>query len=252
VSVTTETHDRVRVISLNRPERHNALDDAALDQLEAAMSDAYADPGVDVLLLRGEGRSFCSGRDTADISDSAAGEGSEETDLQFIRRHQDIRLSQVFAAKPIVAAVKGNVLGGGLELALGADIRVGSTDLQMAFPEVHYGLTSDSGGSVLATMLAGPSRAKLMLMTGRRVDGDTALLWGLVDELVAPEDLDTTALDLCRDIASKSSSAVQVTKELVNTAWQGAVRSTMRAELFAQVALFSSAEHVALTKRFAR
>lgn len=247
--VLIETRDRVRLISFNRPERHNAMDDAALDQFGVALAAAAADPGADVILLRGEGPSFCSGRDTSLIdSEGAAGE-SGGTDFEFIRRHQDHRLAQLDCVKPIVAALKGTVAGGGLEIALAADIRVAADDVRLSFPEIRYALTTDTGGSVLTTMLAGPSRAKLMLMTGRRVDAATALGWGLVDEVVPPDDLDEAALTLCREIAGHSNSAVQSSKQLVDQAWRGTVVNGIRAELHAQVAMFSSPEFASLARQ---
>lgn len=249
MALLVETRDRVRIISFNRPERHNALDDATLDEIAEAFRSAANDSGVDVILLRGEGRSFCSGRDTALIDDSGAAGDTGGTDYEFIRRHQDMRLAQLDSAKPIVGALKGTVAGGGLEFALASDIRIAATDIRLSFPEIKYALTTDSGGSVLTTMLAGPSRAKLMIMTGRRVDADTALRWGLVDEVVAPEELDERAFALCREIAKHSNSAVQTTKQLVDQAWRGAVVNGMRAELLAQVALFSSPEFSALTQQ---
>ena len=247
--VLTETRDRIRLISLNRPERHNAMDDAALDQFGQALAAAAADTEVDVILLRGEGRSFCSGRDTSLInSEGAAGE-SGGTDFEFIRRHQDHRLAQLDCVKPIVAALKGTVAGGGLEIALAADIRIAADDVRLSFPEIRYALTADTGGSVLATVLAGPSRAKLMLMTGRRVSAATALSWGLVDEVVSPDELDATALALCAEIAGHSNSAIQASKQLVDQAWRGTIMNGIRAELHAQVALFSSQEFAALMRQ---
>jgi enoyl-CoA hydratase/carnithine racemase len=166
--------DGVAVISLNRPERHNAIDDGLHDELAGAWQQVLADPAARVILLRGEGRSFCSGRDTSQLGERVAG----ESDLAFIRRHQQSQVMRLDSPKPVIAALRGHVLGGGLELALAADIRVAAADLRMAFPEIRYGLMSDTGGSPLATMLAGPSRAKWMLMTGKPVDADRALAWG--------------------------------------------------------------------------
>ena len=151
----------------------------------------------------------------------------------------------VACPKPIVAAVRGYALGGGLELALAADIRIAATDAQLAFPEVRYGLMTDTGGSAFATVLAGPSRAKLLAMTGRRIDAAKALAWGLVDEIVPPEELDQRALDLCHEIAGHSPSAVTMIKQVVDESWHATLHATSRAELLAQVALFASPEYLA-------
>ena len=224
--------DGVATVSLNRPERHNAVDDELHDALAEVWAEVLADPAARVILLRGEGRSFCSGRDTAQLGQRTAG----ESDLAFIRRHQHTRELQLASPKPVIAALRGHVLGGGLEMALAADIRIAATDVRMAFPEIRYGLMSDTGGSPLATMLAGPSRAKWMLMTGRRVDAERALAWGLVDEVAAA---------LAREIAAGPVDALAMIKQTVDGMWHGALHDALRAELLAQVALFGGAEYQA-------
>jgi enoyl-CoA hydratase/carnithine racemase len=231
--------DGVATISLNRPERHNAVDDELHDGLAAAWKEVAADPAARVILLRGEGPSFCSGRDTAQLGQRTAG----ESDLAFIRRHQDTRVLQLDSPKPVIAALRGHVLGGGLEMALAADIRIAATDLRMAFPEIGYGLMSDTGGAPLATMLAGPSRAKWMLMTGRPVDADRALSWGLVDEVVPPEQVDEVATALAREIAAGPADALAMIKQTVDGMWHGALHEAMRAELLGQVALFGGTDY---------
>ncbi|MCU1346202.1 MAG: 3-hydroxybutyryl-CoA dehydratase / 3-hydroxyacyl-CoA dehydrogenase, partial [Acidimicrobiia bacterium] len=116
---------------------------------------------------------------------------------------------------------------------------IAATDMRMAFPEIGYGLVTDTGGAPLTTMLAGPSRAKRMLMTGEAVDADTALRWGLVDEVVAPEELDAVAHRLCLRLAERPAQLLALSKLLVDQSWEAAVRTGMRAELVTQVALFS-------------
>jgi enoyl-CoA hydratase/carnithine racemase len=233
--------DGVATLSLNRPDRHNAVDDELHDQFGAAWAAAVADPQARVILLRGEGPSFCSGRDTKQLGERVAG----ESDFWFVRRHQRGRIAQLDCPKPVIAALKGAVLGGGCEIALGADIRIAAADVRMAFPEIHYGLMTDTGGTALATMLAGPSRAKLMVMSGRRIDADRALAWGLVDEVVAPEELDATALSLAKEIADKPAEALAMIKQTVDGMWDGPLRDALRGELLAQVALFGGEDYKA-------
>lgn len=233
--------DGVATISLNRPERHNAVDDELYRQLSGAWQRALADPAARVILLRGEGRSFCSGRDTGQLGQRVSG----ESDLEFIRKHIGTRVIQLDSPKPVVAALRGHVLGGGLELALAADIRIAASDVRMAFPEIRYGLMTDTGGSPLATMLAGPSRAKWMLMTGRPVDAERALAWGLVDEVVPPDQVDATAAELARDIAAGPPEALAMIKQTVDGLWHGPLHAALRSELLAQVALFGGADYQA-------
>lgn len=236
--------DGVATVSLNRPHRHNALDDALHERLAEIWREVQADDAVRVVLLRGEGRSFCSGRDTKQLGDRAAG----ESDLSFLRRHQQSRLTQLRSPKPMVAALRGHTLGGGLEMALAADIRIAASDVRMAFPEIRYGLMTDTGGSALATMLAGPSRAKWMLMTGRPIDARRALAWGLVDDVVEPEQLDETAAALAAEIAGRPPEALAMIKAAVDGMWDGPFRSALHAELLSQVALFGGEDYQARTR----
>jgi enoyl-CoA hydratase/carnithine racemase len=233
--VVVERADGVGTVSLNRPHRHNAVNDELHEALDAGFNEVAADPEVRVILLRGNGPSFCSGRDTAQLGRRVAG----EDDLSFLSRHQRSRLAQLECPKPIVAALRGHVLGGGLEIALACDMRIAAADVRLAFPEVGYGLVTDTGGAPLATMLAGPSRAKRLIMTGDPIDGSTALAWGLVDEVVAPDELDAVARSLCVRLASRPAQLLALAKQLVDQSWDAAVRAGMRAELVTQLALFS-------------
>ena len=233
-TVEVAVADGVGTISLNRPHRHNAVDDEMYEELQRVWAVVQDDARVRVVLLRGNGRSFCSGRDTAQLGERVAG----ESDLSFVRRHQRSRIGQLDSPKPVVAALRGHVLGGGLEIALTADVRIAASDVRLAFPEIRYGLMTDTGGSGLATILAGPSRAKWLLMTGTPVDADRALAWGLVDEVVAPADLDDTAVRLAREIATRPEGALAMIKATVDGMWHGQVHAALRAELLGQVALF--------------
>ena len=234
------THDGgVAIISFNRPERHNAINDEMGARWRTVVREAIADEEVRCLLLRGEGASFSSGRDTAQLGARAEG----ESDFAFIRRHQEIRLEMLDAPKPIVAALRGYVFGGAFEIALAADMRVASTDARLAFPEISFGLVTDTGGSQMLPPLIGPSKTKYLLMTGQQIDAATALAWGAVDFLVAPEELEASALQLAKRLASSPPQATMLAKSLVDQASAGTIRNGFRQELIAQVALFAGEEH---------
>lgn len=232
-------HDGVAVVSFNRPERHNALNDVMIEQWRAAVGEALADPATRCLLLRGEGPSFSSGRDLGELGRRARG----ECDADVVGAAQAANLALVEAAVPVVAAMQGHAIGGAFETALCADIRLAADDLRCSLPEIRSGLVPDTGASVLATALAGPSRAKLLMMTGRAIDAVTALAWGLVDEVVPATDLDTAAVELCRALAAAPPLAVRAAKRLVDAAWLGQLESGLKRELEAQVALFATADH---------
>lgn len=237
--VRHELLDGVAVVSFNQPTRHNALSDALIDRWCEVVRAAIADPAVRCILLRGEGPSFSSGRDTDELGQRTEG----ESDMEFIRRAQQIRLETLDAPKPVVAAVRGYVLGGAFEIALSADMRIAATDAVFAFPEIRFGLVADTGGTQLLTPLIGPSKAKYLLLSGDRVDAATAYGWGIVDWLVEPEELDAAALDLARRLAAAPPRAAAAAKQLVDQAWAGSIRNGIGQELLAQVALFSADEH---------
>jgi enoyl-CoA hydratase/carnithine racemase len=231
--------DRVAVISFNRPELHNAIDDETSEQWRAAMQESIRDEETRCILLRGEGPSFSSGRDTTQLGRRAAG----ESDRSFVRRHQEARLETLAAPKPVVAAVRGYALGGAFELVLSADMRIAATDAVFGFPEIRYGLVADTGGTQLLTPLIGPAKAKYLLISGDRIDADTALRWGVVDWVVEPDELDTAALDLARRLATAPPRAAATVKRLVDRAWASSVRTGIDEELIAQVELFAGEEH---------
>ncbi|GMU79258.1 MAG: enoyl-CoA hydratase [Acidimicrobiia bacterium] len=237
--VGSDVVDGVGIVSFNRPARHNAIDDAMGEAWADAVTASLSDPAVRCVLLRGEGPSFSSGRDTAQLGRRVAG----EHDYDFVRRHQRLREATLDATKPIVAAVRGYALGGGFEIALSADMRIAATDAQLGFPEIRYGLVPDTGGTQLLTALVGPARAKWLVISGARIGADEAHRWGVVDWVVEPDHLDVRALDLCRQLAAAPPTAAAMAKQLVDHAWRETVRSGMRAELLAQTALFAGEEH---------
>jgi enoyl-CoA hydratase/carnithine racemase len=238
-TVLTRNEDGVAIVSLNRPERHNALDDATAAELRAALAAAIESADARVILLRGEGPSFCSGRDTTQLGQRAR----DESDYAFVRRAQDGRLAMLDAPKPIVAALKGHVIGGGMEMALACDVRVAATDVKLRLPEVLYGILPDTGGTQLLGSLIGPSRTKYLVMSGDAIDGALAEKWGVVDFLVPPEELDARALAIAKRFAANAPLAVSMAKLLVDQQWADATRRGTRAELLAQAALFKSADY---------
>ena len=238
--VLTTVVDGVAVVSFNRPARHNAIDDELGRAWRAAVAFALADDSVRCLLLSGEGPSFCSGRDTAQLGARAGG----ESDVAFVAHAQEIRIAMLESPKPIVAAVQGHALGGGFETALGADMRIAAADAVFGFPEIAFGLMADTGGTQLLTPLIGPARAKYLLMTGARIDAAQALTWGVVDWVVPVAELRDAAMELARRLAAAPPTAVAFAKQLVDQAWAGTIRNGLRQEVVAQAALFASDDYL--------
>lgn len=231
--------DGVGIVSLNRPHRHNAIDDDTGAALGDAIDWAAGDPRVRCILLRGEGPSFTSGRDMAVLGHRAQG----ESDFEFVRRAQERSLALMEGPKPVVAALKGYALGGGFEMALRADLRVAAGDVKLGLPEIRYGLLPDTGGTQILTTLIGPERTKYLVMTGDRIGADEALAWGLVHRIVPVDELDAVALDLARRLAAGPPLALALAKQLVDQVFADAVRRGIRQELVAQTALFASEDY---------
>lgn len=237
--VLYEVIDGVGVITLNRPEVHNAMDDDAAALYKQVIDTALDDHRVRAVLLQGAGKSFCSGRDITMLGHRAR----DESDYHFVLRHQQKRLVVMDSPKPFIAALKGAAIGGGCEMALACDIRVADTTLKMALPEINYGILPDTGGTQLMTALIGPSRTKYMVMTGQRIDAQTALDWGAVDFVVAPEELEARALEIAKSIAAKPPIALAMAKTMIDQAHAGAIRNGIAQELLAQTALFKTEDY---------
>lgn len=237
--ITIEIRDNIGILTLNRPEKHNAINDEMGDALDACSELLYEDSAARVILLCGNGPSFCTGRDVSVLGRRA----KQESDFDFVRKFQDRRLRQLDCPKPLIAAIQGHVIGGGLEFALAADMRVAASDLTLSLPEINYGLLPDTGGTVLLTSLAGPSKAKYLVLSGKSIAADQALAWGIVDWVVEPDRLFEAAFAIARDIAKASPLNLAMGKQLVNMAWSERIRLGMRAELTAQTALFNSADY---------
>ncbi|MGN6689348.1 MAG: enoyl-CoA hydratase/isomerase family protein [Sphingopyxis sp.] len=237
--ILSERDGALRILTLNRPDRHNAMDDEMSALFRAALGDALEESDSSAILLRANGKSFCSGRDTTVLGQRAR----DESDFHFVRRAQEGRLLMQESTKPIIAALKGGAIGGGCELALAADIRISDTSLKMALPEILYGVLPDTGGTQMMTSLIGPSKTKYLVMTGKTIDAATALEWGAVDFVVASEELDAKALEIARDIAAKPPINLALAKELVNLMHGSTIRTGTRAELYAQSYLFKTDDY---------
>jgi enoyl-CoA hydratase/carnithine racemase len=234
----------VAVISLNRPERHNAVNESLRSALRDALAWAEADSRVGAVLLRGNGPSFCSGRDTTELGHRQDGDTHES----YIERVQANRLRQFEMRKPVLGAIHGAAYGAGAELSLAMDFRIAGEDLRLCLPEVNYGLVVDTGASVFATELAGPSRARWLIMSGEPVDAPTALGWGLVDWIVPNAQLHEAALRKAQLLASRPAQAVRHAKRLVNEPLEARLRSGLRRELLTQCLLFEGAEYKDITQ----
>lgn len=210
--VILEREGPVATLMLNRPTKLNAIDLAMLDALDAAAAELEVDRDVRVVLLTAAGeRAFCVG---ADISAWSAMEPLDVWRTLIPRGHQVFgRIARL--PQPVIAVLSGSVFGGGLELALHADLRVAAEGVEMALPEVGLGIVPGWGGTQRLTALVGLGRAKWMILSGNRVDATTAERWGLVQEVASAAELPDRVSALAGAIAGRAPLAVAFAKQLL-------------------------------------
>lgn len=234
----------VAEVRLNRPEKLNALDFETFDQLVEAGQALVARQGLRAVVLGGNGRSFSVG---IDLEALASGGASALSNLAA-RTHGDANLFQQVALQwrdlpvPVIAAIQGHALGGGMQLALGADIRIVAPDARLSIREVVWGLVPDMAGTVLLRQLVRSDVMRDLLFSGRIVTGEEALELGLATRLAA--DPLAAARQLAREIAASSPDAIRAAKRLVNAGNAGASDHDMLlAEAAEQQALLASDNH---------
>src|SRR4051812_14509090 len=210
--------DHVATVTLSRPDKHNALDGAMFQGLVAAAEEVATTEGVRAVVLHGEGRSFCSGLDIASLMS-----GPVQIDDLLERGGHRANLAQRVATDwidlpvPVVAALQGNVFGGGLQIALGADIRIAAPDAKLSVMESKWGLVPDMGITSTLPRLVRLDVAKELTYTARVVSGTEAAELGLVTR-VADDPL-ATAHELASEIAGRSPDAVRAAKRLYEESW---------------------------------
>ncbi|MDQ1431172.1 MAG: hypothetical protein QOF40_1774 [Actinomycetota bacterium] len=235
-------------VRLTRPEKRNALDREMFRAILAAAAQVAADPSVRAVVLSGEGKGFCAG---LDMSLFAAMAESEETqrslpatarvgtggrsEVDQLEQVSSIRIDAPRAVRvwtelraPVIAAVHGVAVGGGFQLALGADIRIVAPDAQLGAFEIRWGIVPDMCGTQLLPPLVGPDVAKDLMFTGRAVSGDEALRIGLATRVA--EEPRAAALELAAEIAGRSPAAIRVIKQLVDRSWGTTLDDGLRAE----------------------
>lgn len=244
--VVTEFEDGVAIVTLNRPDKLNALD---LDMFRAIGNAAQAlgsQKSLRAVILRGAGRAFCAGLDFASFAAMAGGSGGQE--LLERREGKLGNLAQHVAwvwqelPVPVIAAVHGVAFGGGLQIALGADLRIVAPDAQLSIMEIKWGLIPDMSGSQTLRRLVRLDVAKELTFTGRIVRGEEAVQLGLATRCAA--DPFAEALALAREIAGRSPDAIRAAKRLWNEATQLSVADGLALEQQLQLSLIGKPNQI--------
>ncbi|HEY6525098.1 MAG TPA: crotonase/enoyl-CoA hydratase family protein [Solirubrobacteraceae bacterium] len=243
--VLVEVAEHVATVTLTRADKHNALDVAMFEQIIAAADRLSSEPGVRAVVLHGAGPSFCSGLDVVSIM--AAGNGldglvervRDEVPNWFQRAaHAWLELPM-----PVIAAVHGTCFGGGLQIALAADVRIAAPDTRLSVMEVKWGLVPDMSITRTLPRLVGIDVAKELTFTGRVFDGEEAARLGVVTRVA--DDPAAAARELAAQIAARSPHAVRAAKRLYDESWTGETERTLALEAELQLGLIGSPNQLA-------
>jgi 2-(1,2-epoxy-1,2-dihydrophenyl)acetyl-CoA isomerase len=235
----TQLADGVLTLTLNRPDRLNAIDIEMLDALVGALEEAAADESVGAVVLAGAGRVFCAGADIGQMIDRTPADWEHIVDHYL----DPVRLIATME-KPVIARCHGDVVGGGLGLSLACDFRVGAQGSRYCAPFVNLGLAGcDMSAGYFLPRLIGMGRATDMMMTARFVDAEEAHAMGLISRLVPEAELDETVMDLARGFATGPTRALAFTKKAIRRSIDRDMENEFDYEIFVQVQCLQSEVH---------
>jgi enoyl-CoA hydratase len=238
--------DEIAIVTLNRPDRLNAMSRQLWDDLRATLDSAAADPATKVLIMTGEGRAFSAG---ADLKESKT--RSKEEYRAYLVTVQAISKQLLHLSKPTIAAINGYALGSGCELALACDVRIAAEEAQMGFPEAKVTSSVTGGGLSLIQDLIGPARARELLFTGEFIGGKEAERIGLVNRSVPLATLMEAAGEMAHKIANNSPFSISTIKKGLQAAKSGmSLEDLLDYEIEACLACVSTKEREEALKAF--
>lgn len=242
--IRAETHGLVRVVTIDRPERRNAVDRDAADALEAAFADFDADDDVAVAVLTGAGGTFCAG---ADLKGVAEGRGNRVRETG----PGPMGPTRMLLGKPVIAAVEGFAVAGGLELAVWCDLRVAARDATFGVYCRRWGVPLVDGGTIRLPRLIGHSHALDLILTGRGVAGDEAVAMGLVNRLTEPGEALRTAIELGEQLAAFPQTCMRQDRLSSYDQWSLDLDAALTAEYHHGMGTVESGETQEGARRFA-
>jgi enoyl-CoA hydratase/carnithine racemase len=229
--VEREDRGAVRHVVLNRPEKRNAMNQELLRALGAELREAAAEPGVHCVVLRGNGPVFSAGVDLNELMASTGQVG-------MLRPFRGVFLECANLceemAKPVVCQIHRTCVGGALEVALGCDLRIASSDASLGLPEVKFGIIPDVGGSTRLPAVVGLGRAKELIMTAKLIGAEEAERIGLVNRVVEPEELEAATQELVEELLANSHVAVGRAKRVLDASARPALAQTLEMEIAVQ------------------
>lgn len=219
-NILIEKHDNLAIVTINRPTKLNALNKATIEELHTAFTELNHDTNTKVIVLTGSGeKAFVAGADISEFAHFSVTEGE-----QLAAKGQELLFDFVQNLQtPVIAAVNGFALGGGLELAMSCHFRIASTNAKMGLPEVTLGVIPGYGGTQRLAQLIGKGRAMELIMTANMIDAETAKNYGLVNHVVPQEELLDLAKSIATKISNNSSVAIAKAIESINANYQDGV-----------------------------
>ena len=248
--ITTTVESGIATILLDRPEVLNALDQGMWEGLVAAVRRVALDPEVRVTIITGTGRGFCVG---ADLKETAwRGETQDQSRRRIERNNQQLTREMIAAPMPIIAAINGYALGGGVEIALAADMRIACASARFGFPETTIGRFISGGASLLLPKVVGIAWAKRMVYTGTHIDAAQAQAIGLVEEVVEDTDLTARVMDLARTIAGNAPVSIALTKRILDRVSIGDLETALAFETEGLLATYATDDNERGVAAFAK
>jgi enoyl-CoA hydratase/carnithine racemase len=241
--VTVDYEDPVAIVTLDRPDRLNAMGDTMDNQFWAALEEVFSRSDVRAVLWRANGRAFSAGRDLNDLGVRPEG----VSDYDYISQgHARTHELLVPPPVPVVVAVQGWCIGGAFERTLLCDMRIASEDAKFRLPELSHGLVPDSGGTARLFQMCGHGVASDIVLTGRVMDAEEALRHGVVSRVVSREKLDEESLAIATAVAKQPPLAVKMHRQVLGSLGTAQVAASLREELLAQMLVYQSADFAEL------
>jgi enoyl-CoA hydratase/carnithine racemase len=225
--VLFEKHGPVAIVTLNRPERLNAISESLLDDLHATLLKAELDESIKAIVLAGAGRAFCAGADLKEFSGQAA---TAHGTSNYAGKIQQVTRDIMFSGKPVVGAIQGFAVGGGFEWVLNCDMVVAADDVVCFFPEMSWGQFVTGGVTHLLPQAVGHQRAMELWLLGEKQSADALYRLGLVNRVVPKEKVLETAIALAEKISERSTFTVSRLKKMVNTQLSGQLATALQLE----------------------
>ncbi|MGD9225641.1 MAG: enoyl-CoA hydratase/isomerase family protein [Desulfobacterales bacterium] len=225
-AVLYEKQKNVAIITLNRPERLNAITRDLINGLIAQLKTAKQDEDVVSVILTGAGRAFCAGED---LKETSAGKSFEDW-IEETEGLQEVQRVVMDLGKPLIAAVQGYALGGGCEFAMSCDIRIAAEDAQFGFPETEVGLTITTAGTKLLTQIVGLGKAKELVFTGDFINAHEAMRIGLANNVVSADSLLDEALSMAQRIGEKSPLSLKLSRIAIDQGLHASFEQTLELE----------------------